>query len=1017
MSERRKCRSFLITAPSRKKRVVIDGKTTMQALLKDLSSRFGGVEIREIRDESGCAIDRVDDIFEDDTLVVVPADYEDPASGSDSSGAGGGVDHGGSGESDSGSGGGDESKRSNGRGKGGGSSSSRRRRGAPRKGSGRRRGREKERSRRGGGADGEQSSSGSPGAHEERKYNAGSSKRGARGYGGGTMADPSSVVELQVLSTASAADFVIDVVVGGGQNGIVFATKCTRPGLPRPQKTYATKLVFNFGITTKTGTANTFENEYYVLSVLPPHPNVMRFWGTFWDKIPEAALRHLPKFAREQANYRDHTGVSQRRKAQFVVLDYHPQSLQSHLRDLPVPLAYRTVLEFTVDLLRGVAHLDTHRVAHLDLKSDNVLVAHDGRLVICDFGTAIQFRNRDMEMPYRQGLAPGGNQLHLAPEVLNSFNAAIRGGRGGNISYARQEVWAVGVMVYEMAVRTPPFPDYPNDCRSGPQHSITYDDAKLPPLPPSYPAEFTSLVRSMLLFDPEARVSANTALETAEELLAALPPDEVVATSPKASGKGDGAITITVKSVDGSATVITAQRSTRIAEIKARVASRLMGAAVAPGDLFVLFAGNRCQDDMTLDEVGVEGESCVHLVRKPVRASGGRDSAAADGGSPTTGGAGGAGAGGDAGAGHHRSVGSMGSGTVGAEGDGDEAGSGPVFNTSTMHPDLTCVNGQRTIIGRTITWGTAVVAQEPVRYGRHCWRFRVDALVPPNRGGMAIGVVAAPFDTASGILGAHLHSWGYSGRTGDKGDGSGFVKYGERYGNGDIIGVDLDLDAGTLSFSKNGKPQGVAFDTGLRGKEFLAGVCIGGVQKEGGAHEATVLSMVQKGSHSFSTTQRHPAIQLSAGNRTADSHERAWGTCLIAEPPVRRGVHRWEFLIDNLDSENKGGMAIGVVTSTFPVDSGILGANRNSWAYSGRTGDVGDGGGRFVTYGEPYGTGDRVAVILDMDAGGPGGGGELRFTKNGRDQGVAYSGVFTDEVIGVGILAAVCIGGVQRKGG
>ena len=827
MAQRRKCRSFLITAPSRKKRVVIGPATTMEALLADLASRFDGVSVREIRDESGCAIDRVEDIFEDDTLVVVPMSYVDPE---DSAG--------------------EESK-----------------------------------------------------SARERKYD-GAGRRGSIGDRG--HADHNSVVELQVLSTASAADFVIDVVVGGGQNGIVFATKCTRPGLPRPQKTYATKLVFNFGITTKTGTTNTFENEYYVLSVLPPHANVMRFWGTFWDKIPEAALKHLPKFAREQANYRDHTGANQRRKAQFVILDYHPQSLQSHLRDLPVPLAYRTILEFTVDLLRGVAHLDRHRVAHLDLKSDNVLVAHDSRLVICDFGTAIQFRNESMEMPYRQGLAPGGNQLHLAPEVLNSFNAAIRGGRGGNISYSRQEVWAVGVMVYEMAVRTPPFPDYPNDCRSGPDHSIVYDDAKLPPLPAAYDKAFTTLVANMLKFDPSARVSAQEALAQAEALLEALPADVVAPTPSPTNAGSEPMLSLSVKSVDGHNVVLTLPRSTTIAQVKAKAAPLLAEAAgggAAPfalDEIMILFAGTRCQDEMTLDEVGVEGESCLHLVRQPKRAAG-RGTTTASGGAGAGAGGGGTGAGadGDSGAATGHAARHGGAAALGGAGSGSgSVNDAPVFNKDTMHPVLSCQNGGRTIIGSSITWGTAVVRQSPVRYGRHIWRFRVDALVPPNRGGMAIGVVAAPFDTSSGILGAHLHSWGYSGRTGDKGNGSGFVKYGERYGNGDIIGVDLDLDAGTLSFSKNGKPQGVAFDTGLRGQAFLAGVCIGGVQKEGGAHEATVLSMVNKGSsHSFSTVQRHPAIQLSNGNCTAESNQRTWGTCLVAQPPVSRDVHRWEFLV------------------------------------------------------------------------------------------------------------------------
>lgn len=187
-------------------------------------------------------------------------------------------------------------------------------------------------------------------------------------------------------------------------------------------------------------------------TVLPPHPNVLRFWGTMWDKIPDEAIPHLPLFVREQANYRDHAGKIQRRKAQvcskpdhnsrwracvlththtptlpfyvaqFIIVDYHPQSLQTHLKDLPNPLSFHYCLEIAVGLLRAVTHLERHRVAHLDLKTDNVLVANDGRIVVCDFGNAVQYATSAMELPFRTvSSSSGSGSMMLVPPLWHAI--------------------------------------------------------------------------------------------------------------------------------------------------------------------------------------------------------------------------------------------------------------------------------------------------------------------------------------------------------------------------------------------------------------------------------------------------------------------------------------------------------------------------------------------------------------------------------------------------------------------
>lgn len=74
------------------------------------------------------------------------------------------------------------------------------------------------------------------------------------------------------------------------------------------------------------------------------------------------------------------------------------------------------------------------------------------------------------------------------------------------------------------------------------------------------------------------------------------------------------------------------------------------------------------------------------------------------------------------------------------------------------------------------------------------------------------GIMRVGFSTSSAtlVLGTDAKSFGYGG-TGKKSTNNTFDDYGEKFDVGDIIGGMLDLDQGTISFSKNGKDLGVAF--------------------------------------------------------------------------------------------------------------------------------------------------------------------------------------------------------------
>lgn len=105
------------------------------------------------------------------------------------------------------------------------------------------------------------------------------------------------------------------------------------------------------------------------------------------------------------------------------------------------------------------------------------------------------------------------------------------------------------------------------------------------------------------------------------------------------------------------------------------------------------------------------------------------------------------------------------------------------FDPSRKNQQIQLRDGGRTAstVGK---WGTVFLAHAGVTDGIIVFSVRVDSHTSPS--GCAIGIADADaFDPTRNVIGAAAHSWAYT-MTGDKGNGSGFMHYGDSFSDGTL---------------------------------------------------------------------------------------------------------------------------------------------------------------------------------------------------------------------------------------
>ncbi len=185
-------------------------------------------------------------------------------------------------------------------------------------------------------------------------------------------------------------------------------------------------------------------------------------------------------------------------------------------------LPSETLLRYGIQIADAVAHAHDHGIVHRDLKSANVMITPEGRAKVLDFGLALRQRGEEFAEVTRSQVSLGesgtvSGTLHsIAPEVLR-----------GDASDPRSDVWALGVLLYEMAAGRLPF-----EGKTGFEMSSAILREQPAPLPPRVPAALRAVILRCLAKDPAQRFARSSevraSLETIQSSEESIPVERVV---------------------------------------------------------------------------------------------------------------------------------------------------------------------------------------------------------------------------------------------------------------------------------------------------------------------------------------------------------------------------------------------------------------------------------------------------------------------------------------------------------
>jgi serine/threonine protein kinase len=178
----------------------------------------------------------------------------------------------------------------------------------------------------------------------------------------------------------------------------------------------------------------------------------------------------------------------------FVVMELvKGQSLADLVQEGPLSIA--NARRYGIEIADALAHAHEHGVTHRDLKSTNVMITPKRGAKVLDFGLArtldthqIDALSQSQRSLSDEGMI-AGTLPYMAPELL-------RGQRGDQ----RSDIWALGVLLYEMVAGRRPFTGATGfEVSAGILHQEPHS------FPPDAPAAMRAIIQRCLEKNPEKR--------------------------------------------------------------------------------------------------------------------------------------------------------------------------------------------------------------------------------------------------------------------------------------------------------------------------------------------------------------------------------------------------------------------------------------------------------------------------------------------------------------------------------